>query len=273
MSDAEALALVSIAELHKTVATLTQVMGRVLALLQKGVSVRRRLANAGITAANAASLWLEVRYGLRPLYYEVQDLVTALGSINGKFPRTRVTAAVFGSKHGIQNDGGRQLIAYKSCPAGPANVWGSFENIHAASAGALLQHTVDEISVGKLLGLNELSSTAWELVPFSFVVDWFLNTADLVAAWQPRLDTQVLASWVVHRAERRATRTCEFLNFKGSTGGIASDVHDSYVIKRTARYTNPTLSAVPRLNIRLNTAKLVDLIALLQGVNFSKWRI
>lgn len=49
------------------------------------------------------------------------------------------------------------------------------------------------------LGLSRPLSTAWELVPYSFVVDWFVNVGAWLDAIQPSLAHKTLGAWVSSR--------------------------------------------------------------------------
>jgi hypothetical protein len=66
--------------------------------------------------------------------------------------------------------------------------------------------------LSQILGLNVPLQLAWELVPFSFVIDWFYPVGDLISRVEPRRaigglcrDLRIMETWhtVVHQAESR----------------------------------------------------------------------
>lgn len=272
IGEPEMLALVSIAEFHKTAATITRLYKAIWTLLRKGIRIRRLLSQGVITAAKAADAWLEVRYGLRPLYYDMINAVEAIKSLSGE-ERTRVTAYVEDADS--ETGEGSHYNSYV----------GNFEyetfnsRKVSASAGVLCRmntwHNPGIDSFG--LGANDWAMSAWELVPFSFVVDWFINVGDYLSAISPKYDIIVLGSWVTIRDEvNQSTRMLNWTHDKSwktlvnsTCGGAAARFHKLEV----NRYANPSLPWFPQFNIRLNWAKVVDILALIKTVNSSRWRI
>jgi hypothetical protein len=49
---------------------------------------------------------------------------------------------------------------------------------------------------------SDLPAAAWELVPFSFVVDWAFNVGNFIRGVTPKLDARVLASWTTVRSTK-----------------------------------------------------------------------
>lgn len=64
-----------------------------------------------------------------------------------------------------------------------------------ARAGVLYDF---QFSLGTSFGLHlhEVPSTLWELVPGSFVWDWWFNTGKYIRAITPKIGVRTLASWV-----------------------------------------------------------------------------
>jgi len=55
--------------------------------------------------------------------------------------------------------------------------------------------------------------TAWELIPFSFVVDWFVNFGDYIQALTPKLGIKGLSSWTTVIKETKVTRSVGEVQF------------------------------------------------------------
>jgi hypothetical protein len=55
--------------------------------------------------------------------------------------------------------------------------------------------------------LRDLPSAAWEILPWSFVVDWFSNVGQLISAVTANCSNEFLAEWVSHKRTHTITRT------------------------------------------------------------------
>lgn len=132
-----------------------------------------------------ADKWLEYRYGLMPLIYDAEGIMDAVEQLKVKFnTQLRYTSsAMLGNKTPVTtmsqswNDN-----LYGGCwRAVTTRTWYEFgvvgKTYYNYNMEALL-------SPSQVLGLDvyRLPEVAWELVPYSFVVDWFLNVGDWLGA-------------------------------------------------------------------------------------------
>lgn len=144
-------------------------------------------SDASIASLKAAgSLWLTYRYGLMPLLYSAEDAIKAL-SFSGKKSTIYTEAQVtFYQKYTISD---RQVDGLDSSSL-------MFIKLRQFTKGYFSYRLKARMSwsdsFASRLKLNPLqvASTAWELVPFSFVVDWFTD----VNGWLTRLQVATLAS-------------------------------------------------------------------------------
>lgn len=126
---------------------------------------------------------------------------------------------------------------------------------------------IEEISNISRWGLDQPVEALWEIVPYSFICDWFFNVGKTIASWTPNIGFKQLASWVTVSntvSQSRKVARAEF------TYPVLSDTVSKYISITggnctsitTAKYRlpNPMLSIVPRFTPRLDAAKLLDLV-------------
>lgn len=120
-----------------------------------------------------SSLWMEYRYGWRLLYYDLESAQEAYQRISEKisvvYKRYTVSANLSGS------------ISTSWSPVGstPFDVrW--TQNYDSLGRGGVMGHIDLEapISVDPIV-------TTWEVIPFSFIADWFFNVGEALQAWSP----------------------------------------------------------------------------------------
>jgi hypothetical protein len=115
--------------------------------------------------------------------------------------------------------------------------------------------------------LNVLANpliTTWELIPFSFVADWFVNVGDVLSAWQVALMAeQVQASLgtqftIIGKSTKTPINgTCT----GNSLSGVRVGECDETLIGRTRVPASiPTL--VPSFTVNLTGKKITDLAAM-----------
>jgi hypothetical protein len=276
VSEAEVLGLVSLAEFHKTMGTVQRVFGEVLWWMQRGVSIKRKLLRGHITLQQAADLWLEIRYGLRPLYYDLKGSAAALGRLNDRIQRLRFDATV------VLDGSWDDAESYTWTSIAPVTLSGTrmFHHKTVVNAGILIRPTIEGIPLD-VFGLKDIMPSLWEVVPFSFIWDWFFNTGNYFAGLNPSINTGYLGSWVTVTTETSRRQTINRvvydpgLSYEGSAyvGGL----YEERTFKDSFRYAYPDKPALPQLDIRFSWSKLIDILALVKGLYFSdaldRWRI
>lgn len=143
----------------------------ILLLLRAKRDVKQQLSKGALT--DISSIWMQYRYALMPIIYGIDDALDVLGMEAVQFQSFR------GRKDTRLFDGLDKLGGYtiKSSP--------SYNN------RVFLKYKYDvDASIHQGLQIN-LAATAWELLPLSFVFDWFFQVGDyLTAAFQPGVVTQ-----------------------------------------------------------------------------------
>lgn len=238
VADPNVQGMVALAELKKTLEMLRNPMS---GLTQFIALYRRKKTVQGIgpTLVGAANCWAEARFGWRPFLLEMEALIETLK--DGKSVPRQTSRAT------------RKQTTKKEVYLDKASY---------ATGGYLVdltfQHSADyEVRSGILwggtLGLSEklgfrwadLPATAWELIPFSFVVDWIVNVGDVINAFTPKAGIEILAQFESVRVKRTVTRICTRVYHPSPTlwditvqpSGVATRTVETY--ERVPRTTTP----------------------------------
>lgn len=133
---------------------------------------RRKLLDSG----DVSSQWLAIQYGWKPMLQDIKNAAEAFEHLTSE-PRTRKIRV----HHSIYKTG--------NVSTSPANWYAHGTRRITKRLTAYV--TEDLSSAPRSLGLLNPLSVAWELVPFSFVADWFIpvgNYLEAVAATPPHWD-------------------------------------------------------------------------------------
>jgi len=122
--------------------------------------------------------WMEYRYGIMPLVYSYRDAMKTLK--RGVDVTTRKSRVIRPRDLGVTLPGPTNIYRW-SVYSGSIQVRATvFQNFDWSTASRLAG-----------LGINPLV-TAWELIPYSFVADWFVNIGDYII----RKTTSPNARWL-----------------------------------------------------------------------------
>jgi hypothetical protein len=184
--------LVEAAEWHKTM-DLLKVRSDKLSraaryILSKSASKRFGVISGG---------WLKYRYGIMPIIHSMDAL---LQDWNGRIITTRRTS---------RGSASNSVSGIGSSSSG-GFFWDlSAENSHELTvevrAGVLYEQYLRSNRYG--FSPSDLPAAAWELVPYSFVADWFINAGDFIRAWTPKAGVRSLATWTTVTTTLVSTQT------------------------------------------------------------------
>jgi hypothetical protein len=159
--------LTEFAERKDTILTITSLLKSLRQPLQSYKDAVDFLKNSKKRdkAKRAAELWLGYRYAVMPIVYSIQDAVEVLNQESSKYQTSRAAMKVYGS--------------FADTPSQPGILYDTGHAEIRWSATSKARFLTSELRKTAALGLNPIR-TAWELVPYSFVVDWAVNIADLI---------------------------------------------------------------------------------------------
>jgi hypothetical protein len=211
--------------------------------------------------------WLQYRYGIMPLVYSAEDIVDALRATTNR--KVRHTARGSDSVAGSQTENHAQV---------PFGGW-TIESQTTTSvtydnrAGIIYEHSLSDINN---FGLNvqDIPKAIWEIVPFSFVVDWFLNTGDFITAISPKIGVKELGSWTSTKYTQRSIREWWSSSYTGlgteleSPSATQTRRNESY--KRTPGVTASLTYKDTPFGGNLGQKRVADALGLLKLVLFSK---
>jgi hypothetical protein len=284
INSTDVLALVALAESEKTLVGLVNTFRRVLGITKTMLSLlekQKRRASSGSNigqlkrdlkklGSDAQQLYMEARYGLRPLYYDVVGFSKFLTK-----PKPAVDRYTFRGKQ-VWSDRNSDIVV-KNHPGTSGYYFTAALPFYRVTtkdvfvrAGVLTRFT--DYGAIQGLGLQQIPETIWELTKFSFILDWFFNVGELIASWTPNLGFETLTSWVTQ--ETVVTKTIvagvpSITNLSNATyrvvdpaasfsyGGIETSI-------RYERIPRPKQPFSPHLNVKLNTLKLIDLAIILK---------
>lgn len=190
---ADVMALVEIAEAKSTMQLITKPLDdthRFLDRVKRSKGFRRYGGSlGGYIAAN----WLKYRYGLTPLALSIQDVWQL--AIQDKTSRRR-TSRGYAQAQSTDTD----TLQYTYKTSWNASVAREAELKCSVRAGVLYDWEFNWTTASGV-SFREIPVSLLELVPYSFVVGWFLNTSEVLRALTPAAGTRVLATWTTERTE------------------------------------------------------------------------
>lgn len=165
--------------------------------------------------------WLEVRYGIMPAVYSVRDVLKLAKERNDVYKTDRAGATFKYSIGGPPSTPQKGVYLYTREDV-------EIKLLAVAKArydpAVLFSRLFDQIGFNPFL-------TAWELIPFSFVVDWFANVGEWVLAQSSNItDGALQRSFCESIKETRVKSTYLVADETYSYSAFYPDMNSSHVI-------------------------------------------
>lgn len=266
VSGSDASVLASVGELRETVASLFSMTKRAISIGRAIHKLDLAALSKELTPKELANRYMEARYSIRPLLYDMKQWTDAFNDIKSglKFKKNRLT---FRGK----NEYSKDFTDVVEVPDYGSDYKTVQYNTHysvIARAGVLTD--LDQnFGWPHIIGLTEPVEAIWELIPFSFIVDWFLNVGKIIATWTPNIGFKTLASWV--KLEETVSSNAVVLGYTPVRSYDEFHINltncsISKVEKTVTRVPDPNRPILPRFDLHLDGLKLIDLAIILKNL-------
>lgn len=215
-------------------------------LKRKGVSV-----NIYTSAKYSADIWLEMRYAIRPIYYDIVGLLKVLSDQKPLIGNYK-TFRGFNSEEGFDEHQVVGLVGQDR--PGDIVVYNSY-SVEARS-GILADVLLSSSNVQRL-GLGNIGSLIWDATTLSFVVGWFIDIGQLLYDFNASAMFSERARWTTVKT------TCLISGYKVSTlDNSTRKVAFELYVEKTERTIDPDTRYFI-LDVKLDVPKLIDIASLL----------
>jgi len=214
----------------------------------------RGLSKASTKRKNAAvsGTWLEYTFGWAPLLYDIRDSAKAISQLASRTPPNEKISS--SAKFDAPVDESPGSGGAGDCTFDFSIV--TIDRTKAAYYGAI-NTSIDPVpSLGSAFGLrpHDFLPTIWELIPYSFVADYFTNIGNIISC--ASFCERYLAWWGASTVSKRVATATNFQNTTLDTGPYYDHLSGSInpgSMTRTReefhRYVSPAL--VPSLRFRI----------------------
>lgn len=203
-----------------------------------------------------ASGWLELQYGWKPLMNDVFGAAEAIANANHRPPRFRASATASRTVVEVYETGGKV--------ANTLPVTNTVTSQYDVKHVVYFEPHASMLSVPVALGLTNPLLVAWELVPYSFVVDWFFPLGN----WISNLDATFGLTFVggsrteFERSKHTALANGSIKRSYDTMTGSAYGEINTVVCTRSALTTWPLLQP-PAFKNPVSTGHALNALALL----------
>lgn len=179
--------------------------------------------------------WLEYHFGWEPLVKDIGAGVKTLAHSGGSESR------VFVSRKSVQDESFFKTTPSPSYRSTISSVKSSFH------MQAKVRIDNPNLYMLNSLGLVNPLSVAWELVPFSFVVDWFVPVGNFLSGWSDFLGLQLTQSFTTGK-QVVTSRVLDYYTDEitnPSDAVIRQFVLQSVYVKRNPGISGPVIQTKP----------------------------
>lgn len=266
LAEGIASTLVILAEADKTKSMLLKALMYLRRPLKDVLAIGRRMTpKQRLDKVN--EWWLEGRYGWRPFVHDVMDVIEANGKVVSE--RRTIKDRVFTGEKSIH---GAAVTSYSN--GGLLSVvTRDYNLVYGLKVGQTADYRAGLSTTLRKWGVLDPVGAAWDLVPYSFVVDWFCNIGEMARAIEAYALIDERIGWTTVEARLSSSITHTIMNAGPVPSGFGSlQMIDTYGVGSHLHYTEeswnrvPVTNFIPSFGLRnlLDWAKVVDSAALLR---------
>lgn len=197
--------LTSIAETPETIKMVIDIIRSIRnplkAVARHKKALKRRKTHA---IDKATETWLMYRYGIVPAMLTAADLMEALSDEYRKYQTSRGKDTEVHDEYSEPLNVGFGAFGFSSEVAEMADL--VIQN--RSKRSVVIKNCFDTNSWQRRYGVSP-AITAWEMIPMSFVVDWFVQVGDTIAAMHPSYESKQGATFAVKNEIRVFLRSNE----------------------------------------------------------------
>ncbi|UUW21354.1 MAG: maturation protein [Sanya fiers-like virus 33] len=215
-----------------------------------------------------ADNWLKLQFGYKPIVSDMVNAAKAFTDLQKK-PKPVVTVYGYGEKSGLSFSSVQSTGLPNPMSWGLDLKW--FIKHHwtfKSRIGYVIEADSPVLPTLTSLGLTNPLATAWELAPFSFVVDWFANVGECLSSLDVWNGKRFISGFHTHSRETES----EGIIKSWSVGGAyrCNGSGSPLFVRKTFSVTRDALSAPlpPRLQVSLpgSTWHFVTSMSLLRNL-------
>ena len=186
ISATDALVWASVGEIGENIRSIRKLFKAIIRLLIRRNPIELRRFSRTLKPKDYKNIWMSLRYELRPMYYEIQGYINALKH------NTSPTRQTFrGYSADVDENEFYQTKQFEGCKVKTLH-----KVVTRVQARAGVLTSVGCLDWPDFIGLRDIPESLWELVPLSWLIDWFINVGITIASWTPNPKFKVLGSWV-----------------------------------------------------------------------------
>lgn len=252
--------LASVGEMRETIHSLISIFARVIEIYRDIRKLRfKSVYDKTISKKALAEYYMFYRYALRPLVFEAQNYVDVLCN------KTLLKRQTYRSYRELSNETyDTDVLLYQTAAGTLRGNQRATRNVEIRG-GVLC--TLDITNNLGRWGITEPLEGIWELIPFSFIIDWFFNIGKFIASWTPNFGIQKLASWITVTDMVTLTSTVvSGTNYPAYNYEDFRNVSGEYskVIIRKYRLPEPSRPLIPTFSIHMDWLKSLDIAIILK---------
>jgi len=259
--------LASVGEMRETVSSLVSIFVRVIEIYRDIRKLRfDEVYRKTLSKKALAEYYMFYRYALRPLVFEAQNYVDVICN------KTLLKRQTYRSFRTLDAEETYNNVTLFASSAG--TLIGSQRATRNVEIRGGVLCTLDITNNLGRWGITEPLEGIWELIPFSFIIDWFFNIGKFIASWTPNFGITKLASWITVTDMVTLVSTVE-----SGTNSPSYNYEDyrvvsgeySKVIVRKYRLPEPSRPLIPTFSIHMDWLKSLDVAIILKQLLKCKW--